>query len=310
MDNKNQISLSIIIPAYNEEFAIGETVKKLVAEKFANSEILVIDDGSKDKTASIAEAAGAFVIKHPYNIGYGAALKTGIRSSRGKVLVFIDGDGQHNPQDIPRLLKNIPTYHMVVGARQRESQAHLHRNFANAFYNKFASFIAQFKVEDLTSGFRAIRRVDAVRFCDMFPNAFSASATSTLAFIRSGRSLKYIPIVTTYRVGKSKIKLLRDGFEFLMIITKIGMLFSPFRVFLPISSLLFFFGLGRYAQTYFYNHTFTNMAALLLNSAVIVFMLGLIAEQIASIRMERGDRLFSVEDASLYEEFKRYGEPS
>ena len=268
----------------------------------------MIDDGSTDDTARVAELAGAKVIAHPYNIGNGASVKTGIRSSRGRVLVFMDGDGQHDPKDIPRLLAPISRYQMVVGARVKGSQAGLLRAIANGFYNRFASFIASFNIQDLTSGFRAMRREDALRFCDMFPNTFSYPTTSTLAFLRSGRSVKYVPIKAAPRIGKSKIRLLNDGFEFCIIILKIGMSFSPLRVFMPVSSFLFFLGLIRYFYTYMTVGQFTNMSHLLINSSVIVFMLGLIAEQIASMRLERGDRLFQTEDAKNYEVFSKFAD--
>lgn len=289
--SQGPIDVSIIIPAYNEETAIGDTVRAIRALNLPDSEVLVVDDGSSDRTAHVAREAGARVVSHPYNIGNGAAVKTGIRESTGSALVFLDGDGQHDPRDIPRLLSHIDRYHMVIGARARGSQTHLHRNLANRTYNALASFVATFRVEDLTSGFRAIRRTDALRFCDMLPNGFSYPTTITLAFLRSGRSLLYVPIQTRYRVGTSKIRLLSDGFEFLIIIMKIAMTFSPLRIFIPISSFLFFLGLMRYAYTYLLFGNFTNMSHLMINSAVIVFMLGLVAEQIASLRMERGDPL-------------------
>lgn len=298
-----ELLVSIIIPAFNEQAAIAETVTAIKNLCLESYEILVINDGSTDNTGRNAAQAGAKVINHAYNIGNGAAVKTGIRSAKGRVLVFMDGDGQHNPKDIPVLLKNIANYHMVVGARQRGSQTFFHRNLANYCYNKFASFISGFRIEDLTSGFRAMRRKDALRFCDMLPNTFSYPTTSTLAFIRSGRSLKYIPIQTSFRIGKSKIKLVHDGFEFFLIILKIAMTFSPLRIFLPLSSFLFFLGLGRYAYTYLTTQTFTNMSHLLINSSVIVFMLGLIAEQIASLRLERGDNLSDPDEHSLYAVF-------
>ena len=301
-----ELLLSIIIPAYNEESVIGETLRKIGGLGLPDYEVIVIDDGSQDGTAKVAEQSGVRVISHPYNIGNGAAVKTGIRSARGRVLVFMDGDGQHDPADIPRLVSKIANYHMVVGARSRGSETHWHRDMANALYNKFASFVADFEIKDLTSGFRVMRRDDAVRFCDMFPNRFSYPTTSTLAFIRSGRAVTYLPIQTKYRVGKSKIKLLHDGVEFLLIIIKIAMTFSPLRVFLPISSFLFFLGLARYVQTFIEFHRFTNMSHLLINSAVIVFMLGLIAEQIAALRMEKGDKLFAIEDQKRYQEFEKW----
>lgn len=301
MPNSDKTLISIIIPAFNEEESIGATIERIQDLGLADSELLVVNDGSSDKTAEVAELAGARVISHPYNIGNGAAVKTGIRAAKGEVLVFMDGDGQHDPNDIPRLLKEVPKFHMVVGARQKNSETSIHRDLANSVYNRFASFLAEFKIEDLTSGFRAMRRTDALRFCDMFPNKFSYPTTSTLAFLRTGRSVKYIPITTKYRIGKSKIKLFHDGFEFLVIIMKIAMSFSPLRVFLPISSFLFFTGLGRYIYTYSTYGRFTNMSHLLINSSIIIFMLGLIAEQIASLRLEKGDRLFEVEDNRRYD---------
>lgn len=307
-ESTRQPLLSVIIPAYNEEGAIADTVMAIQELELPSFELLVIDDGSSDATARVAAAAGAKVISHPYNIGNGAAVKTGIRSARGRVLVFLDGDGQHDPKDIARLVAHIPKYHMVVGARQRGSETHVHRDLANLIYNKFASFLSSFDIKDLTSGFRAMRHQDAVRFCDMFPNTFSYPTTSTLAFLRSGRSVKYVPIKTRFRVGKSKIKLLHDGFEFLLIILKIAMSFSPLRVFLPISAFLFFLGVGRYVQTYVEYGRFTNFSHLLVTTSVIIFTLGLIAEQIASLRLERGDKLFRVEDADDFSVFTTLAE--
>ncbi|MCB0329747.1 MAG: glycosyltransferase family 2 protein [Bdellovibrionales bacterium] len=293
--------ISIIIPAYNEADAIGDTVDKILRLPLPDFELLVVDDGSTDDTAKAARDAGATVLEHPYNIGNGAAVKTGIRNARGRVVCFLDGDGQHDPNDIPRILKALATHHMAVGARSGSSEQHFHRSLANIVYNHFASFIAEFPIHDLTSGFRAMRTDDARRFVDMFPNGFSYPSTSTLAFIRSGRAVTYLPIETKHRIGKSKIKIIRDGLEFFLIIIKIAMSFSPLRVFLPVASFLFFLGLGRYAYTYFFFGEFTNMSHLLMNSSVIIFMLGLIAEQIASLRLEKGDQLFTVEDRSKYE---------
>lgn len=304
--NQHEILLSVIVPTFNEEGVIGSVVNGILALELPQTEVIVIDDGSTDGTAQVASAAGARVISHPYNIGNGAAVKTGIRSAQGRVVVFLDGDGQHDPRDIPRLLAFIPQYHMVVGARRKGSDTAKHRDIANWIYNRFASFLASFPIEDLTSGFRAMRRQDALRFCDMFPNKFSYPTTSTLAFIRSGRSVKYVSITTRRRTGKSKIRLLSDGFEFFVIIVKIAMMYSPLRVFLPVSSFLFFLGLTRYAYTFITEHTFTNMSHLLINSSIIVFLLGLIAEQIASLRLERGDKLFEAEDSRQYAPFLEF----
>ena len=302
----SDIQVSVIIPVYNEEQAIAATVVRVHELGLTDCEVLVIDDGSTDATARAAEAAGARVISHPYNIGNGAAVKTGIRAARGLVCVFLDGDGQHDPRDIPRLLAEISKYHMVVGARTKASDTDWHRDLANFVYNRFASLIANFPIQDLTSGFRVMRAQDARRFCDMFPNTFSYPTTSTLAFLRSGRSLKYVPIRCARRTGRSKIRLLKDGSIFFLIILKIAMAFSPLRVFIPISAALFVLGLARYLQTFLMYHHFTNMAHLLMNSAVIVFMLGLIAEQIASLRLERGDKLYQESDPERYAGFEEY----
>jgi glycosyltransferase involved in cell wall biosynthesis len=304
----SQVSASIIIPAHDEEASVGDVVRSIHGLELEGPEILVIDDGSSDATARAAREAGARVIRHPYNIGNGAAVKTGIRSAHGRVLVFLDADGQHDPDDIPRLLAHIPDYHMVVGARRRGSKAALHRALANRVYNRLATYVTKIRIEDLTSGLRAMRRIDALRFCDMLPNGFSYPATSTLAFLRSGRSVKYVPIRTRERTGKSKIKLLRDGPGFMMIIVKIATLFAPFRVFLPVCIALLGLGLLWYGVTYVSEKCFTNMSALLFSTSVIVFMLGLVAEQIAALRFERGDTLFDTEEADLYDDFRSYAQ--
>lgn len=293
------IGVSIIIPCFNEAAGLQRTLPSIQALGLPSYELLVVDDGSEDNSSEVAKSFGATVLTHPYNIGNGAAVKTGIRAARGQVLVFLDADGQHEPSDIPRLLEHMERFHMTVGARTAESPSSAHRLVANGIYNRFASFITQFEIEDLTSGFRAMRRGDALRFCDMLPNGFSYPTTSTLAFIRSGRAVKYVPIVAKEREGKSKIRIFRDGFEFLMIIIKITTAFSPLRVFLPIASFLFFLGVGRYIYTYSTTGQFTNMSHLLINTSVIIFMLGLIAEQIASLRFERGDRVVDVSSSEV-----------
>ena len=207
-------------------------------------EILVVDDGSIDGTAARAREAGARVISHPYNIGNGAAVKTGIREARGRVIVMMDADGQHEPADIPRLIEHLGSHDMVVGARTRESETSLHRDLANKVYNWFASYICNRKIEDLTSGFRAIKADAARAFLYLLPNTYSYPTTLTLAIVRSGRSLKYIPVRTVRRVGRSKIRLFRDGTRFFFIILKIATLFSPMKVFLPVSALMFLTGVG------------------------------------------------------------------
>lgn len=283
----NPVETSIIVPVYNEAANLKKLLGQIRALGLTDSEIIVVDDGSSDGSADIAMAAGANVVRHPYNIGNGAAVKSGMRAAKGKVIVLMDGDGQHKPEDIPKLLAAANIFHMVVGARAKGSKLRVHRNLANMVYNLLASYVTRFRVEDLTSGFRAMRRRDALRFIDLLPNTFSYPTTLTLAFLRSGLTVKYVPIQTLYRAGQSKISLVTDGILFLLIITKIATLFAPFRVFLPVSVFFFVVGLGNYIYTYVTQNRFTNMSVFALTTAVIIFMLGLISEQIALLRMER-----------------------
>jgi glycosyltransferase involved in cell wall biosynthesis len=283
----NPVETSIIVPVYNEAANLKKLLGQIRALGLTDSEIIVVDDGSSDASADIAMAAGANVVRHPYNIGNGAAVKSGMRAAKGKVIVLMDGDGQHKPEDIPKLLAAANIFHMVVGARAKGSKRRVHRNLANMVYNLLASYVTRFRVEDLTSGFRVMRRRDALRFIDLLPNTFSYPTTLTLAFLRSGLTVKYVPIQTLYRAGQSKISLVTDGILFLLIITKIATLFSPFRVFLPVSVFFFVVGLGNYIYTYVTQNRFTNMSVFALTTAVIIFMLGLISEQIALLRMER-----------------------
>ena len=231
--------------------------------------------------------AGANVWPHPYNIGNGAAIKSGLRVAKGEWIVMMDADSQHNPEDIGRLLEYKDTYDMVVGARGKESKTSMHRDIANTVYNWFASYVTKFKVEDLTSGCRMVRSSTARQFIYLLPNTFSYPSTLTMAYLRSGRTIKYIPIATKYRIGKSKIRLLRDGTRFFLIITKIATLFSPLRVFLPVSIFFFLTALGYYLYTFITAGRFTNMSALLFNSSIIIFMIGLVAEQISQMRYDK-----------------------
>ena len=279
--------ISIVIPVFNEAAGLAELLGKIHALKLVQAEVIVVDDGSSDGSAEVALAASVHVIRHPYNIGNGAAVKSGIRAAQGRLIVLMDGDGQHKPADIPQLLAEAGKYHMVVGARAKGSKLRFHRNVANSVYNLFASYVTKFTVQDLTSGFRVLSRRDTLRFIDLLPNTFSYPTTLTLAFLRSGLTVKYVPIQTLYRSGQSKITLVTDGVRFFLIIAKIATLFSPFRVFLPVSIMFFLAGMANYAYTYYTEHRFTNMSALMFTAAVIVFMLGLISEQIALLRMER-----------------------
>ena len=282
------MKISIVLPAKNESAAIGQTLQKLRMQ-CALAEIIVVNDGSTDDTAAVAQAAGARVVHHPYSKGNGAAIKTGARAVTGDVIVFMDADGQHDPADIARLLSKLDEGHdMVVGARQKGSQASLGRGFANGLYNRLASWMTGHKVEDLTSGFRAVRASKFREFLYLLPNGFSYPTTSTMAFFRAGYSVAYIPIHAAKRIGQSHIRLLRDGTRFLLIIFKIGTLFSPLKIFAPVALLMFLLATGWYGWTFITMHKFTNMSALLYTGSVITFMMGLISEQITALMYKDG----------------------
>jgi glycosyltransferase involved in cell wall biosynthesis len=287
--------VSVIIPAYEEAGVIASVVQRVhdvLHEMGVNSEIIVIDDGSEDGTAEEASCAGAEVISHPYNLGNGAAVKTGIRSAQGKVILLMDGDGQHDPGAIPDLIEALEGYDMVVGARSRHSETKLYRDLANHIYNLFASYVSGRRIEDLTSGFRAIKTEIARKFVYLLPNTFSYPTTITLATIRSGHSLKYVPIKTNHRVGKSKIKLFRDGVRFLMIIIKIATFFSPLKVFLPVALMMFMVGFGYgLFKVIFLGQRYGPTSAMLMTISVLVFLIGLVSEQIAQMRFDRAEIL-------------------
>lgn len=288
--------ISIVIPVFNEALSLAKLLGEIRSLGLPRAEIIVVDDGSSDGSAEAALQSGASVIRHPYNIGNGAAVKSGIRAARGRLIVLMDGDGQHKPEDIPKLLADASRYHMVVGARAKGSKLRFHRYAANQLYNWLASYVTRFKIQDLTSGFRVLSRRDAWRFIDLLPNTFSYPTTLTLAFLRSGLTVKYVPIQTLYRAGQSKISLITDGIRFLLIITKIATLFSPFRVFLPVSVFFFLAGMANYLYTYVTQGRFTNMSVFMFTTAVIIFMLGLVSEQIALLRMERQSPIVNYED--------------
>ena len=286
------VDFSVIIPAYNEAGSIGPVLERLethLGKLGKEYEILVVVDGATDATAEEVRAVSAVrLVEHPYNLGNGAAVKTGIRNARGKVLVFMDADGQHAPEDVERLLDGCERYDMVVGARGRGSQAGWHRGLANGIYNYLASYVTGQRIEDLTSGFRAMRREVARLFVGLLPNGYSYPTTITLCFMRAGFSVKYAPIEAAKRKGgKSQIRLVSDGTKFLLVIAKICMLFSPLKIFLPVSLYLLLMGIGYYGYTFITTHRFTNMSMLLFTTSVMVFMMGLIAEQIALMRFER-----------------------
>ena len=277
------MSLSIIIPAKNEAATIGQ-VAGTIQGLYPDAELIVVDDGSTDETAALAREAGAKVISHPVSLGNGAAVKAGARAATGETLVFLDADGQHDPTDIPRLLEQLEQgYDMAVGARSAGSHANAARLAANGAYNVIASWITGHRIPDLTSGFRAVRARLFRKFLYLLPNGFSYPTTITMAFLRAGYPVKFVDIEAKKRVGKSHIRPLKDGIRFLVIIFKIATLYSPLKLFLPTSALFFATGVGYYAYTFITDNRFTNMSLLLLSAAVIVFLIGLVSEQITAL---------------------------
>jgi len=277
------MTLSVVLPAKNEAAAVGSTVRQIIA-LHPDAEVIVVNDGSSDDTAAVAEAAGARVVTHLYSKGNGAAIKSGARAATGEIIVFMDADGQHDPQDIQTLLAELEKGHdMVVGARQKGSQATVGRGLANGFYNRLATYMTGHKVEDLTSGFRVVRAEKFREFLYLLPNGFSYPTTSTMAFFRAGYSVSYVPIHAAKRIGSSHIKPLKDGLRFLLIIFKIGTLYSPLKLFAPIALMAVFAATAWYSYTYLSFGRFTNMSALLYTAGVMVFLMGLISEQITAL---------------------------
>jgi glycosyltransferase involved in cell wall biosynthesis len=278
-------AVSIIVPAFNEAHAIAEVVRDLRASD-AWHEIIVVDDGSKDATAERAREAGAHVVRHPYNKGNGAAVKTGIRAATGEYILIVDGDGQHKPADARRLVGQLGEYDLVIGARSSGTQATQARRFGNSALNWLASYLTDRDIPDLTSGFRGARREHLREFLHLLPNGFSTPTTTTLAFIKAGYNVRFEPVEARQRLGESKIRLARDGTKFLMIILRIVTLFSPLRVFLPISLASFAVGAGYAIWTIATQSHVTNSSVLLIILAVIVFLVGLVSEQISALRFE------------------------
>lgn len=275
--------VSVVIPAKNEAHNLEHWLGDLVAMPQFD-EVIVIDDGSTDETAKVIIQSGARLISHPVSKGNGAAIKSGARAATGDILVFMDGDGQHQVSDISRLLDRLNDgFDMVVGTRDNEGQASFWRRIANGFYNWLASYMTGQRVDDLTSGFRAARRENFMKFLSLLPNGFSYPTTSTMAFFRAGYSVAYEPVQVLKREGKSHIKPLKDGLRFLLIIFKIGTLYSPLKLFVPIAFAVFLLGLGYYGYTYSTAGRFTNMSALMFTTSLIVFLVGLISEQITSL---------------------------
>jgi glycosyltransferase involved in cell wall biosynthesis len=288
--------VSIILPARNEAASLPDVLARLrhvfdARPEGETHEIVVVDDGSTDRTAEVAEEAGARVIRNAYGIGNGGAVKAGIRAATGDLLVLMDADGQHAPEDVPKLLEQLSEYGMAVGARTLGTGTGVHRGFANWVYSRLASYMVNRKVHDLTSGFRAVRAVEARRFLYLLPNTFSYPTTITLSFFRAGIPVTYVPIEARRRVGRSHVRIVRDGIRFFLILVRIATIFSPMKVFLPAALLAFTAGLLRWAYTYVFEHgRFTNGAQLAFTLAIVLFALALISEQVAALRFDRSER--------------------
>jgi len=284
------VRLSIILPAKNEAAGLRQTLPRLRAA-CPDAELVVVNDGSTDETAAVGEEYGAHVISAPYSMGNGAAIKRGARAARGDVLVFMDADGQHDPAHIASLLDKLDAgYDMVVGARNRDGQANLQRGLANGLYNRLATWMTGHPILDLTSGFRAVRTDKFHEFLHLLPNGFSYPTTCTMAFFRSAYPVAYVPIPVAKRVGThSHIRPFRDGLRFLLIIFKIATLYSPLKLFVPVAMGFGGLGLGYYAYTFLTESRFTNMSALLLSASVVVFLIGLVSEQITALTYRRHD---------------------
>jgi glycosyltransferase involved in cell wall biosynthesis len=286
-------TFSLVIPARNEAEGLAKLLPELSQYLPEGTEVIVVNDGSDDDTIAVCKVNGVKVINHPYPKGNGAAIKTGARAASGDVLIFMDADGQHKPEDIPLLLKEFHQgYDMVVGARQPGSQAGMHRAVANDLFSRFASWMVMQPIADLTSGFRMIRTTKFRQFLYLLPNGFSYPTTITMSFFRSGYNVAYVPIQTPRRnSGASHINVLRDGVRFLLIIIKIGTLFSPQKLFLPISGGFFLTGISYYLYTYLTFGRFTNMSALLFISSILTFLIGIVSEQISALHYKDIDMI-------------------
>ncbi len=282
----NLADISIVIPSKNESVSLQSLLPNLVKLNFR--EVIVVDDGSTDDTESICDQNNVIRIFHPYSKGNGAAIKSGASYASGEAIVFMDADGQHRVEDIPKLLETYKKgFAMVVGARDRKSQASVGRLMANTLYNKLASWMVGQNIVDLTSGFRMVNTKKFLQFLDLLPNGFSYPTTSTMAFFRAGYSVAFTPIVADKRIGKSHINLKKDGIRFFLIIFKIGTLYSPLKIFTPISLSFFLLGVSYYVYTFLTEQRFTNMSALLLSTSILVFLMGLISEQITVLMYSR-----------------------
>jgi len=283
------VELSIVVPIYNEEKAIQGFLNKLkdvLKNVKIRHEIITVDDASSDKTyEKIKKVKGVRVVRHPYNKGYGASLKTGTRKSKGKYVLFIDGDGEHDPKNIPKLIKHRKTYDMVVGARQFRSS--VPRAIAKKIITGFANYVSEVKIPDLNCGFRLVKRDILMDYLDSLPNRFSFTSTITMIFIKSGYSIKYVPVNVLKRKGKSKINPIKDFINFLVLVMKTSLIFSPLRVFLPVSILFFVLGMGYLVYYIVLYSDVPDSAIFLLTTSIIIFFFGFISDQVSSLKLSK-----------------------
>ncbi len=279
----HDVPLSIILPAKNEAASLVTLLPEL-KQQVPEAEILVVDDGSTDDTVALCKLHQVRVVSQPYSMGNGAAVKAGARAASGEVLVFMDADGQHRPEDVPLLLEKLNQgFDMVVGARGKGSQANVHRSIGNKIYNRLASWMVGHRIVDLTSGFRAVQAAKFKQFLYLLPNGFSYPTTITMSFFRAGYGVAYVPIHAPKRIGGSHLRLVKDGLRFFLIIFKIGSLYSPLKIFAPAAFLHFILGVGYYAYTFATGHRLSSMTVFLLSAAVTIFMIGLVSEQITAL---------------------------
>jgi len=286
---ERSVNVAVVLPVYNEAECIGGLIERI---KKVNSafEVIVVDDASGDNSAQVARSAGARVVTHPYNRGNGASIKTGVRSTDRDIVVLMDADGQHNPEDIPGLLKFLPEYDMVVGARSRNAKVSKYRGLGNFLLKKIAEFLSEHKIADLTSGFRAVKRAKFLEMIYLLPERYSYPTTITIAFFKSGLLIKYVMLDTIGRrsKGASNIKPIRDGLRIIKIILRIIMLFDPQKVFFPLSMFLIFSGLVFAAYTIICFASIRNFSVTMILAGIFTFLFGLLAEQISLLRRDIG----------------------
>jgi glycosyltransferase involved in cell wall biosynthesis len=282
--------VSIVIPAYNEEKAIGTTldaVKGAVASSSRRYEIIVVNDGSKDRTAEEAASRGVQVLNHRRNRGYGASLKSGVLAARGDVVLFYDADNQFEPADIERMVNELGDMDAALGARTQGSHAPFSRRGGKMLLGWLANYLARTRIPDLNCGLRAIRRDVLLDYLHLLPNGFSASTTTTLVLLKEGHDVTFVPITVKKRIGKSTVKPIKDGMDTALLIVRLTTLLDPFRVFGPVAAVFFLGGVVRGAYYIKFGSGLSTAALFLLVSSVIIFFFGLLADQVASMRRER-----------------------